>query len=234
MRVLVFPPGRDWATRRAAAIEAERAGFDGVLVADHLSMYGVAHLEAISMMGALAAATRTIPLVFGVLSATFRAPALVARAVLTLHDISGGRVQAGLGAGVDEEEHRAAGIRYGTPRAGDRALEIVARHADEWNCGAVYLDRAAERVARIRTLIAAREKPLRLGLKMPIVLRPPRDPAAAKRYNLDLALHGDLDAMTERLKEIRAMGFDTIWLGANASSDAFERAGALLPRAKQL
>src|SRR6266542_4842305 len=126
LRVLVFPPGRDWATRRAAAIEAERAGFDGVLVADHLSMYGVAHLEAISMMGALAAATRTIPLAFGVLSATFRAPALVARAVLTLHDISGGRVQAGLGAGVDEEEHRAAGIPYGTPRERLQLMEDTA------------------------------------------------------------------------------------------------------------
>jgi alkanesulfonate monooxygenase SsuD/methylene tetrahydromethanopterin reductase-like flavin-dependent oxidoreductase (luciferase family) len=155
VRVLVVPPSREWPELRAAAIEAERIGFDGILVPDHLTFGGRPWLEALTTMAALAEATRTVELCFGVLSATFRPPAVLARAIDTLDRISSGRVHAGLGAGVDAPEHLAAGLPFGTPgerlgalertilairdlcedrvpivigASGDRALALVARY----------------------------------------------------------------------------------------------------------
>ncbi len=260
MRVLVSPPSREWPELRAAAIEAERIGFDGILVPDHLTMSGRRWLEALTTMAALAEATSTIQLCFSVLSATFRPPAVLARAIDTLDRISSGRLHAGLGAGVDAPEHLAAGLAFGTPgerlqalertilairdicspripivigASGDRALALVARYADEWNCGAMYLDRIAGRVKHLSALRRDRDTPLRRSVNLPIVLAPPPDSARARQYNLDLALLGDVDTMVSRVREIRDLGFDTVWLGGH-SPEAFERAAELLPRLKEL
>lgn len=243
---------------RAATLEAERAGFDGVVVGDHIWMLGRPRLEALSTVGALAAITTRITLCLGVLSPSFRAPAVTARAIATLYDVSGGRLRAGVGAGADEAEHLRAGIPFGSPgdrlrqmertiraiqdacsdvpivigASGDRALEIVARYADEWNCGASYLDRIDDRVRRVSALTAHRETPLLRTVNMPIQLEPSQDPAFARRMNLHLALHGDVEAMIRRPREIRGLGFDGVWLGA-LSPGAFERALELLPRVKE-
>lgn len=259
MRALVFAPAHDWPMLRVATLEAERAGFDGVLVGDHIWMLGRPRLEALSTVGALAAITTRITLGLGVLSPSFRAPAVTARAIATLYDVSGGRLRAGVGAGADEAEHQRADIPFGSPgdrlrqmertiraikdacndvpivigASGDRALELVARYADEWNCGAMYLDRIDDRVRRVTALTAHRERPLLRTVNMPIQLGPSQDEAVARRSNLHLALHGDVEAMTRRLREIRGLGFDGVWLGAQAPG-AFERALELLPRIKEL
>jgi alkanesulfonate monooxygenase SsuD/methylene tetrahydromethanopterin reductase-like flavin-dependent oxidoreductase (luciferase family) len=117
--------------------------------------------------------------------------------------------------------------------SGDRALELVARYADEWNCGARYLDRIDDRVRRISTLTAHREKPLLRTVNLAIQLGPPQDDAFAGRPNLHLALHGDVETMMRRVREIRGLGFDGVWLGA-LTPGAFERALELLPRVKEL
>jgi len=117
--------------------------------------------------------------------------------------------------------------------SGDRALELVARHANEWNCGAMYLDRVADRVARLSTLTRDRVMPIHQSINLPIVLAPPKDPALARQYNLDLALRGDVDAMVSRVRDIRDLGFDSVWLGGG-SPEAFEGAVELLPRLKEL
>ena len=260
VRVLVFPPSREWPELRAAAIEAERIGFDGILVPDHLT-FGRQWLEALTTMAALAEATKTVELCFGVISATFRPPAVLARAIDTLDRISSGRLHAGLGAGVDEAEHRVAGLPFGSPgerlqalersilairdlcehrvpivigASGDRALALVARYADEWNCGTgMYLDRAADRAKHLSTLSRDRDTPLRRSVNLPILMAPPQDSARARQYNLDIALLGDVDTMVSRVREIRDLGFDTVWLGGH-SAEAFERAAELLPHLKEL
>lgn len=259
MRVLVFPPSREWSELRAAAIEAEKVGFDGILIPDHLT-FGRPWLEALTTMAALAEATKTVELCFGVISATFRPPAVLARAIDTLDRISSGRLHAGLGAGVDEAEHRKADLPFGSPgerlqalersilairdlcedrvpivigASGDRALALVARYADEWNCGAMYLDRIAGRVMHLSTLSRDRDTPLRRSVNLPIVMAQPVDSASARQYNLDIALLGDVDTMVRRVREIRDLGFDTVWLGGHRP-EAFERAAELLPRLKEL
>lgn len=259
VRVLVFPPARQWHELRAYAIEAEQVGFDGILIADHLS-FGGPRLEALTSMAAVAAATTTIELCFGVISSTFRPPAVLARAVDTLDGISAERLHAGLGAGVDETEHLAHGLRFGPPSerlralersivaireicarripivigaSGDRALSLVARYADEWNCGAMYLDRIADRVHRLSALVKERQAPLRRSVNLPIVLAPGPRTATARQYNLELALVGDVDAMVRRVRELRGLGFDTVWLGGHRP-ETFERAVQLLPRLRDL
>ncbi len=256
----MFRPSREWSELRASAIEAERIGFDGILVPDHLTFGGRPWLEALTTMAALAEATSTVELCFGVLSATFRPPAVLARAIDTLDRISSGRVHAGLGAGVDAPEHHVAGLPFESPgerlgalertilairdvcehrvpivigASGDRALALVARYADEWNCGAMYLDRIAGRVKHLSALSRDRDTALRCSVNLPIVLAPPQDPARARQYNLDLALRGDVNTMVSRVRAIRDLGFDTVWLGGQRR-EAFERAAQLLPSLKEL
>ena len=56
----------------------------------------------------------------------------------------------------------------------------------------------------------------------------------ARRHNLHLALHGDVEAMIRRLREIRGLGFDGVWLGAPGTRSIRARALELLPRIKEL
>ncbi|MCV7356567.1 TIGR03621 family F420-dependent LLM class oxidoreductase [Mycolicibacterium fluoranthenivorans] len=95
------------------ARRAEQLGYDVLLVPDHLGI--AAPFPALT-----AAATTTERLHLGtfVLNACFYKPALLARDVQTLHDISGGRFEVGLGAGYVKEEFDAAELPF--PSAGKR------------------------------------------------------------------------------------------------------------------
>lgn len=257
MRVGVFlPEPHHWPTVLEAARTAEEAGADLVLLTDHLA-FGPPQLEAWSAAAALASATGRIGLGFGVLSATFRPPGLLARMADALDRICGGRLSLGLGAGVDPGEHERFGLEFPSPgrriallerccvdlrrfserpirlvigASGDRALEVVARHADEWNCGALYLNRAAERLARLSSLT---DRPLARSVNLPLTAGELPDTERARRYNLHLGLHGSPDRMVERCAELRRLGFDGVWLFGQ-DRPAFERAIELLPRLRAL
>jgi alkanesulfonate monooxygenase SsuD/methylene tetrahydromethanopterin reductase-like flavin-dependent oxidoreductase (luciferase family) len=69
-------------------------------------------LEAVSMHAAIVAATRRVQCGALVYCATYRHPAVIAKAVATIDQLSGGRAQVGIGAGWSEREHRAYGIRF--------------------------------------------------------------------------------------------------------------------------
>lgn len=85
--------------------------------------------EAWTLLGSLAAITERLRLGVMVSSNTFRHPALLAHMACSVDQVSGGRLEIGLGAGWHEEEHAAFGIDLGT--AAERwgrmaeALEIV-------------------------------------------------------------------------------------------------------------
>ena len=104
----------------AQAREAEAAGFDTVLVMDHLyQLPGIgapenAMLEAYTTLGALASATSTIQLSALVTGNTYRNPALLAKTVTTLDVVSKGRAVLGIGAGWFEREHHDLGFEFGT------------------------------------------------------------------------------------------------------------------------
>jgi alkanesulfonate monooxygenase SsuD/methylene tetrahydromethanopterin reductase-like flavin-dependent oxidoreductase (luciferase family) len=74
-------------------------------------------LEAYTTLGFLAARTSPIRLGTAVTAATFRAPALLIKAVTTVDVLSGGRAWLGLGAGYNDEEAGALGL-FMAPVAG--------------------------------------------------------------------------------------------------------------------
>ena len=69
---------------------------------------------------AAAAATKTLRMGTFVLNAGFYKPALLARDVQALHELSDGRFELGLGAGYAQHEFEAAELRY--PGARERRI----------------------------------------------------------------------------------------------------------------
>ena len=102
------------------AREAERAGFDTLLVMDHF--YQLPHLgrpedfmlECYTLLAALARETSTMRLSTLVTGNTYRNPVVLAKTLTTLDIVSGGRAQLGIGAGWFRLEHDAFGIEFGT------------------------------------------------------------------------------------------------------------------------
>lgn len=111
---------QEWARR------AEALGYDVVHMADHL--YTTAPFP---MMTAMAMATERLHVGTFVLNAGFYRPALLARDVMTLRDLSGGRFELGLGAGYVKEEFEQAELPF--PTAGQRVgwLRHVTEHMKE-------------------------------------------------------------------------------------------------------
>lgn len=106
---------------------AEETGFDGAWVFDHFSaLYGDRDgpcLEAWTLLGALAAHTTRIrlgPLVTGV---THRHPSVLTTEIVTVDHVSGGRVEAGLGAAWNQREHRSLGIGFPSNKERMQRLE---------------------------------------------------------------------------------------------------------------
>jgi probable F420-dependent oxidoreductase len=99
------------------ARRAEDFGYDVLLVPDHLG--------AAAPFPALASAAEATSIRLGtyVLNAGFYKPALLARDVATLHDLTGGRIELGLGAGYVKEEFEAAELPF--PSAGSRVNHLA-------------------------------------------------------------------------------------------------------------
>jgi F420-dependent oxidoreductase-like protein len=126
MRLVVFTEpqlGASYADQLRVARHAEELGFDAFFRSDHyLTMGGSSGLpgptDSWVTLGALAVQTTRIRLGTLVTSATFRHPGPLAISVAQVDQMSGGRVELGLGAGWYEAEHRAYGIPF--PPAGER------------------------------------------------------------------------------------------------------------------
>lgn len=84
-------------------MEAERVGFDSVVLPDHLRWdWGGRPLgfrESTTLLAALAVLTSRVRLGTGVLNGPFRHPGLAAKIAVNLDELSGGRFTLGLGAG---------------------------------------------------------------------------------------------------------------------------------------
>ena len=93
----------------------EEWGFDSVWVTDHLQTgRGRFVLEAWTLLSAIAPITRRVRLGTVVLCYTYRHPSVLAKMVATLDNVSGGRLELGLGIGSQQqhEEHRALGMMF--------------------------------------------------------------------------------------------------------------------------
>jgi alkanesulfonate monooxygenase SsuD/methylene tetrahydromethanopterin reductase-like flavin-dependent oxidoreductase (luciferase family) len=100
---LLFDPfGATWRDVQAGALAAEREGFDGVWVYDHLagSVHGQARvLESWTTLTALAATVPRIAIGPMVLNVANRDPGTLGVMAATLQEVSEGRLLLGLGAG---------------------------------------------------------------------------------------------------------------------------------------
>jgi F420-dependent oxidoreductase-like protein len=102
---------------------AEDAGYDAFFRSDHFLAMGDANglpgpTDAWVTLGALARETSTIRLGTLMTAATFRLPGPLGVMVAQVDQMSGGRVELGLGTGWYEEEHQAYGIPF--PPTGKR------------------------------------------------------------------------------------------------------------------
>ena len=101
-----------------AAVAAESAGFDTVLVMDHFyQLPGLGTpddpmLEAYTLLGGIAARTERVNLGTLVTGVTYRNPAVLAKIVTTLDVISKGRAFLGIGAAWFDVEHEALGVDF--------------------------------------------------------------------------------------------------------------------------
>ena len=122
-RIFIEPQqGATYDTQLAVAQKAEALGYDALFRSDHfLTMDGdglPGPTDSWVTLGALARETSRIRLGTLVSSATFRHPALLAIQVAQVDDMSGGRVELGLGAGWFEAEHAAYGVPFPAKRFG--------------------------------------------------------------------------------------------------------------------
>jgi F420-dependent oxidoreductase-like protein len=117
LRVMTEPQeGATYDDLLAVALESERLGFEGFFRSDHYLGIGGAGLpgptDAWVTLAGLARDTTTIRLGTIMTSATFRLPGPLAITVATVDQMSGGRIEMGIGAGWYEAEHQAYGIPF--------------------------------------------------------------------------------------------------------------------------
>jgi probable F420-dependent oxidoreductase len=147
----------------------EDGGIDAFLVRDHFSAgaYGQ-QFAPFSALAAAAAVTARLHVGTLVLANDFRHPVIVAHEAASLHDLSGGRFELGIGAGWYQPEYEAAGIPFGTPRQRiDRLEEALAiirglldgtqvdHHGDSYQVAGLNLDVLPRQQGRPRLLVGA-------------------------------------------------------------------------------
>lgn len=133
LRIFTEPQqGASYADLLSVAHATERLGFDAFFRSDHYLSMGDANglpgpTDAWITLAGLARETSRIRLGTLVTSATFRYPGVLAIQAAQVDQMSGGRVEFGLGTGWFEAEHRAYGIPFPPKRFGllEEQLEII-------------------------------------------------------------------------------------------------------------
>ena len=102
---------------RESARLAEQAGLDALWVPDHIAIppddtegSGGRYLDPLTSLAWLAAATERIRIGTAVLILPYRPPLPTAKAIATVQELSGGRLELGVGVGWMKAEFRAVGV----------------------------------------------------------------------------------------------------------------------------
>ena len=119
MRFSIWPsPASPWSETLATVQHAEATGWAGAWYADHFMPNAADNSgptsECWTTLAALAVAVPRIRIGSLVTGNTYRHPAVLAKMAANVDHISGGRCVLGLGAGWQENEHRAYGINFST------------------------------------------------------------------------------------------------------------------------
>ncbi|MCX6654740.1 MAG: TIGR03560 family F420-dependent LLM class oxidoreductase [Candidatus Bathyarchaeota archaeon] len=120
---------------RGIAAESEKLGFESLWVSDHFFLSPESAetpcLECWTTLAALARDTSRLHLGAMVASQSYRNPALLAKMAASIDNLSGGRLNFGVGAGWKEVEYRAYGYPFPSPdtriRQLNDSLEIAKR-----------------------------------------------------------------------------------------------------------
>jgi alkanesulfonate monooxygenase SsuD/methylene tetrahydromethanopterin reductase-like flavin-dependent oxidoreductase (luciferase family) len=116
--VALWSQASDWPGFFSAAIRADELGYDHIWTWDHVwAIFGDPYqpiFEGYTALAALAQATSRARLGLFVGANTFRNPGLVAKSMVTIDHISGGRAILGIGGAWFEPEHRAFGFEFGS------------------------------------------------------------------------------------------------------------------------
>ena len=209
-RIFIEPQnGASYDDQLAMAQAAEALGFDGFFRSDHYLGMG-AHegeppgpTDSWTTLAGLARETSRIRLGTLVSSATHRLPAILAIQVAQVDQMSGGRVELGLGTGWFEREHTAFGMPFPAKRFGmlEEQLELIT---------GLWATPAGERydfAGEHYTLVDAPGLPKPAQEHLPIIIGgsgPSRTPALAARfadeYNAGFAT---LEPLAERIARVR-------------------------------
>lgn len=115
--------GVSYQDQLAIVRRAEDAGFESFFRSDHYQSFpgpsGEPTTDAWAVLAGLARETTTIGLGVLVSPVTFRRFGNLAKVVTTVDEMSSGRIEVGLGAGWNEEEHRQLGLPF--PEIAERA-----------------------------------------------------------------------------------------------------------------
>jgi alkanesulfonate monooxygenase SsuD/methylene tetrahydromethanopterin reductase-like flavin-dependent oxidoreductase (luciferase family) len=180
-------PNVAWGDLKARVLRVEELGFEVAALADHFVDWTnppAPWFESWTALAALADATRTIRLATIVTQIPLRNPAMLARQVLTLDHISGGRIELGLGTGLTiDPSYAMAGLPNWS--AGER----VARFAE-------YVELVGHLLAREVTTYEGRYYRAEGAVMNPRPVQSPRPPlliaALAPRMLHLAARHADI------------------------------------------
>jgi F420-dependent oxidoreductase-like protein len=218
LRIFTEPQqGADYSTLLRIAKATEDLGFDAFFRSDHyLKMGAVSGLpgptDAWTTLAALAVQTERIRLGTLVSPVTFRPPGPLAISVAQIDQMSGGRVELGLGTGWFDDEHAAYGLPF--PSLGERFAIME------------------EQLAVITGLWTAPEgEPFSFAGKFYTVADSPGLPKPAQRPRPPVIIGGGGQKRTPRLAAAYAdeynAGFDTV----QGTEAAFDRVRAAVERA---
>jgi F420-dependent oxidoreductase-like protein len=124
-------PTEHFENLKTIVLESERLGYDSVWLDDHLMYSNWPILDCWTTLGALSSITSKIRLGTMVSCNQHRNPALLAKIAATLDVLSNGRLEFGIGAGIQEAEHTAYGFGFPKLRVRvqqmEEALEVVTK-----------------------------------------------------------------------------------------------------------
>lgn len=200
--------GVTWPQWQALARACEVNGIRTLFRSDHYLNLDGQHpergsLDALGTVIALAATTTTLRLGTMVSPATFRHPSQLAKLITTADQVSGGRVELGLGAGWHEREHAAYGFSYPDLRTRmevlDEQLQVV---LGNWSQGPFSFSGTHYRLEELD----AQPKPVQRP-HPPLLMGGAAGPLAARlaasyadEYNTAFATVTDVRARSERIR----------------------------------
>jgi F420-dependent oxidoreductase-like protein len=203
--------GASYDTLLAVAKRAEALGFGGFFRSDHyLAMGGVSGLpgptDAWVTLGGLARDTTTIRLGTLVSPVTFRGPGLLAISVAQVDQMSGGRIELGIGAGWYEAEHTAYGFDFSDVGGRfDNLTDQLAIIDGLWNTA---VGETFSYSGKVHSVTSSPGLPKPVQRPIPIIIGgggPTRTPTLAARYatEYNVAFH-PVEAFVERKQRVEA------------------------------